>query len=68
MIKVSTLTGAPFVLNCEHIEKIEEIPETVITLANGKKFLVKENTDEIIKKVIEYKNKIFNMNFYEDLT
>lgn len=63
MIKVSTLTGAPFVINCEHIEKIEEIPETVITLTNGKKFLVKENTDEIIKKVIEYKNKIFNMNF-----
>jgi len=61
MIKVSTLLGAEFVLNCEHIEKIEQIPDTVITLVNGKKYLVKEDSDEIIRRVIEYKNKIFNL-------
>lgn len=62
MIEVSTLTGSPFILNCEHIEKIEHIPETVITLTNGKKYLVKESAEEIIKRVINYKNKIFNLN------
>lgn len=61
MIEVSTLTGNPFILNCEHIEKIEHIPETVITLTNGKKYLVKESVEEIIKRVINYKNKIFNL-------
>jgi flagellar protein FlbD len=62
MIEVSTLTGTPFILNCEHIEKIEHIPETIITLTNGKKYLVKEDVKEVIRRVIEYKNKIFNLN------
>jgi flagellar protein FlbD len=62
MIEVRTLTGTPFVLNCEHIEKIEQIPETVITLTNGKKYLVKEDVEEILRRVIQYKNKIFNLN------
>lgn len=62
MIEVSTLTGTPFILNCEQIEKIEHIPETVITLTNGKKYLVKEDVDEIIKRVIKYKNRIYNLN------
>ncbi|WP_291572707.1 flagellar FlbD family protein [Clostridium sp. UBA4548] len=61
MIEVSTLTGTTFILNCEHIEKIEHIPETVITLINGKKYLVKEDVEEVINRVIKYKNKIFNL-------
>ncbi|MEG0772971.1 flagellar FlbD family protein [Clostridium sp.] len=62
MIEVSTLTGTPFVLNCEHIEKIEQLPETIITLTNGKKYLVKEDVEEIIRRVIRYKNRIYNLN------
>jgi len=57
MIEVNPLNGNKFILNSNHIEKIEEIPETVITLINGKKYLVKESSREIISRVIEFKRK-----------
>ncbi|MEG0133732.1 MAG: flagellar FlbD family protein [Clostridium sp.] len=55
MIEVNPLKGTKFILNSNHIEKIEEIPETVITLMNGKKYLVKETSKEILKRIIEFK-------------
>ena len=55
MIEVYSLNGKKFILNSNQIEKIEEVPETVITLINGKKYLVKESSSEIIEKVIEFK-------------
>ncbi|WML35435.1 flagellar FlbD family protein [Clostridium sp. OS1-26] len=59
MIKITGLDNKEFIINSEHIEKLEQIPESVVTLTNGHKYLVKESNDEIIKKVIEYKRKIF---------
>lgn len=59
MIKITGLDNKEFIINSEHIEKLEQIPESVITLTNGHKYLVKESNDEIIRKVIEYKRKIF---------
>lgn len=58
MIKITGLDNKEFVINSEHIEKLEQIPESLITLTNGHKYLVKESNDEIIRKVIEYKRKI----------
>lgn len=39
---------------------MEATPDTVITLTNGKKYVVAEKVEEIIAKVIEYKQKVFN--------
>ena len=58
MIRVTRLNGSSYVLNCELIETIESTPDTVITTTNGKKFVVAEDVDEIIDKVIKYKAKI----------
>ncbi|MDP4143286.1 MAG: flagellar FlbD family protein [Bacillota bacterium] len=59
MIKLTGLNQAEFVINADHIEKLEEVPETVITLDNGKKYLVQESVDEVIQLVIDYKRRIF---------
>ena len=59
MIKVVGLDSKEYIINADHIEKLEQIPESVITLTNGKKYLVKESNDEIVRKVIEYKRKIY---------
>ncbi|MEW8955123.1 flagellar FlbD family protein [Clostridium sp.] len=59
MITVRAMTGKDFILNCDHIEKIESVPETLITLTNGKKYIVMETPNEVIKRAIEYKNKMF---------
>jgi flagellar protein FlbD len=47
------------VLNAELIESIEETPDTVITLINGKKLLVEEGMDEIVRRVMDYRRAIF---------
>ena len=47
-----------FVLNAELIETVEETPDTVITLVNGKKFIVEESMDQIVRLVIRYRQQI----------
>ncbi len=61
MINVTGMNHIKMVLNADHIEKMEEVPETLITLTNGKKYIVLETTEEVIKRVIEYKRKIFTL-------
>lgn len=59
MIELTQLNGTSFVLNCNLIETVENIPETKVSLTNGKYFLVAEQKEEIIEKVIAYNRKIF---------
>jgi flagellar protein FlbD len=61
MIKLKRLNNSEIVVNSELIQFIEETPDTVITLTNGHKMVVVESSAEIIKKVIEYKNKIHSL-------
>lgn len=58
MIKVTSLSKKEFVINAERIEVIEQVPESVITLIGGNKYIVMESVDEIISRVIEYKSRI----------
>ena len=55
MIRVTRLNKSSFVINAEWIETIEATPDTVIVLVNGKRFVVTESVDEIIRRVVEYK-------------
>lgn len=59
MIEVTGMNQKQFILNADHIEKIEEMPDTIITLTNGKKYIVLESIEEVRNSVIEYKNRIF---------
>lgn len=59
MIELTKLNGLKFILNGELIETLEETPDTVISTTTGKKIVVAEKTEEIVKKVIEYKRKLF---------
>ncbi|OIQ60553.1 flagellar FlbD family protein [Neomoorella thermoacetica] len=52
MIKVTTLDKREIILNAELIERIESVPETVITLTSGKKILVTQTAEEIMERVI----------------
>ncbi|MBL4937986.1 flagellar FlbD family protein [Clostridium sp. YIM B02515] len=58
MIKLTGLNNKELILNAEHIEKLEAVPESLITLTNGNKYLVRESNEEIVSKVLEYKSKI----------
>jgi flagellar protein FlbD len=55
MIKVTKLNNTEIVINDDLIEFIESIPETMVSLTDGKKIMVKETPDEIIKKVAAFR-------------
>lgn len=54
MIRLTRINGEEFVINCRHIERLESIPESNVTLVNGKHYVVLEEIDEIIDRVIEF--------------
>jgi len=55
LIKLTRLNGKEFVVNADLIETVEATPDTVITLVNEHRYIVKESVDEVIRRVIEYK-------------
>lgn len=60
MIYVTRLNGKQFCLNAEMIELIESTPDTIITLANKDKFIVKEAMDVVLEKIIQYKTRVYH--------
>lgn len=58
MICLTRLNGHPIVINAELIETVEATPDTVISLTTGKKFVVLENSDEAVAKVIAYRRRV----------
>ncbi|MCI8372758.1 MAG: flagellar FlbD family protein [Lachnospiraceae bacterium] len=61
MIEITRLNGKELIINAELIETVEETPDTVITLTNGKKLIVKESRQEVKNLVISYKRDIFKI-------
>ncbi len=55
MIRLTRLNKTLFVLNSDLIESFESTPDTVITLTNGKKYVVCESVDEVVTKVMQFK-------------
>lgn len=58
MIKLISINGSQICLNSDLIYKIEELPDTVITLINGKTIRVIDSMNDIIQKVVDFKRKI----------
>ena len=55
MITVTRFNGGAFALNPDLIERAEATPDTVITLVDGAKYVVRESLDEIVLAVRESK-------------
>ena len=60
MIRVHRLNKEEFLINCELIEFAEETPNTVVSMASGRKLVVSESCNELQRLIIEYKRKIFS--------
>ncbi|MCR4655315.1 MAG: flagellar FlbD family protein [Lachnospiraceae bacterium] len=59
MIEVTKLNGVKVLVNEDLIETVEETPDTVLTLTNGKKILIKERRQEVKNLVKSFKRDIF---------
>ena len=54
MIRLTALNGRQIVVNALLVERIEAVPDTVITLTNGNAFVVREDVDTVIEEAVEY--------------
>jgi flagellar protein FlbD len=59
MIVLHRLNGSEFILNDDHIEIMEARPDTTITLANEKLYIVKEPLDEVLRLIGDSRRAIF---------
>ena len=50
MIKLTRFNGSTFYLNATHIETVEATPDTLITLFNDRKYIVRESAEEVAER------------------
>lgn len=55
MIKLTRLNRVSLLLNSDLIELIDTTPDTVISMTTGQKLMVLETADEIIEKIVKYR-------------
>jgi flagellar protein FlbD len=58
MIPVTRPDGSTLLLNPDRIETIEDTPDCIITMADGKKLLVRESAAEIAERYRLYQRSI----------
>jgi len=58
MISLTRLNGEKLTLNALMIEQIQSLPDTTITLLNGKKMVVKEKEVDVIEFITHFYKKI----------
>lgn len=67
MIHVTRLDGTPLIVNADLIESIEQTPDTMLSLANARKLLVREAPDAIVQRVMAYKRATSRADYYPRL-
>ena len=51
MILLTRLSGSVFALNADLIERLDSTPDTVVTLVDGKKYVVAEPMTDVVELV-----------------
>lgn len=55
MIVVTRLNGAQFGVNPDLLQRIDSAPDTILTLIDGTKYIVRESMAEVIARVNEHR-------------
>ena len=55
MIWVTRLNGTEMVVNADLLESIESTPDTVLTLVDGKRYVISESAAEVVERVRRFR-------------
>ena len=55
MIELTRLNGNPLYVNCDLIKWAEAAPDTLLTLINGEKIVVRESCAELVERVQKHR-------------
>lgn len=58
MIEVTRLDGGHYWINPHMIESMEATPDLTLTMLSGKKIVIRDTSEALIKKIIEYRRRI----------
>ena len=58
VIQLTRLNGNPIALNSDLIKCVENAPDTVITLINGEKVIVRETSDDVIRRIVDFRRSV----------
>ena len=58
MIELTRLNGNPMVLNCDLIKTAEASPDTMLTLINGEKLIVRDGLSDVVERVLAYRARL----------
>ena len=58
MIRLTRLNNHPLAVNSDLIKFVEQAPDTVITLVNGEKIVVRENAEEVLERVVQFRRSV----------
>jgi flagellar protein FlbD len=64
MIRLTRLSGTVFALNSDLIERVDATPDTVVTLVDGKKYVVTESLEEVVDSVRRHRGEVLALSAY----
>jgi len=60
MIQLTRLNNSSITINSDLIKFVEQSPDTVITLLNGEKILVRESAEQILDRIIQFRRRVLS--------
>ena len=58
MILVHRLRGEPMYLNPDLVESIEETPDTVLTLTDGRRTVVSDAAEDVVDRILRFRAQV----------
>jgi flagellar protein FlbD len=58
VIEVTRRDGTTMLINVDQIESIERTPDTIVSLANGHKIVVRESPSELVERIVAFKRTV----------
>lgn len=58
MIQLTRLNNHPLAVNSDLIKFVEQAPDTVITLVNGEKIVVRESAQDVLERVVQFRRSV----------
>ena len=58
MIQLTRLNNTPLTVNSDLIKFVEQSPDTVITLVSGEKIVVREDTGQVVERILRFRRAV----------
>jgi flagellar protein FlbD len=61
MIQLTRLNNSLLIVNSDLVKFVEQSPDTVITLLNGEKILVRERPQEVLERIVKFRRSVLQL-------